>query len=294
MAGDNLNAPTYDDLMGTAKAFIVVKLDTKNPIEIGNFVSEFTSVSSQYDKFIKEKYPDLAAEAHIFVKQVKRGSIIVELLPFLPFVVMGAEEIFSPLEQVNAINDFVKTYGGKLKSYFKKNGRVDDATRSDLKDFMGSVEAIAKDPDATASIEAVVFEDGKRKIKAAIKFDTKQAVRAVEQIEAHKKSMEHKGDVDHARMLMVFRQTNVKNPPVGKRTGEWVAIEKISDKELPLIYASDLAEQRIKHEITQADDNVYKKGFIVDVNVETKGGRPVAYRVTNLHQVIDLPDQDEL
>jgi hypothetical protein len=56
------------------------------------------------------------------------------------------------------------------------------------------------------------------------------------------------------------------------------------------LYASDLVEQRIKHEIREADDNVYKKGFIVDVNFQLKGGRPVAYRVTNLHQVIDLPD----
>jgi len=67
-------------------------------------------------------------------------------------------------------------------------------------------------------------------------------------------------------------------------------VEAISDRELPLVYASDLAEQRMKHEITEADENIFKKGFMVDVNVETKGGRPVAYRVTNLHQVIDLPE----
>jgi hypothetical protein len=78
--------------------------------------------------------------------------------------------------------------------------------------------------------------------------------------------------------------------PVGKRSGEPVQIEDISEKELPLIYASDLAEQRIKHEILEVEDNVFKKGFVVDVNVETRGGRPVAYRATNLHQVIDLPD----
>jgi hypothetical protein len=88
---------------------------------------------------------------------------------------------------------------------------------------------------------------------------------------------------------MIFRQANVRGAPVGKRTGEWVQIEAISDKELPLIYASDLAEQHIKHEIAEAEDNVFKKGFSVDVNVETRGGRAVAYRVTNIHQVIELP-----
>ena len=69
-----------------------------------------------------------------------------------------------------------------------------------------------------------------------------------------------------------------------------MSIEKISEKEFPLIYASSLAEQKIKHEIRDADENVFKKGFVVDVNVELRAGRPVAYRVTNLHQVIDLPE----
>ncbi len=90
-------------------------------------------------------------------------------------------------------------------------------------------------------------------------------------------------------MLMVFTQSNVKDVATGKRTGERVLIEDISQRDLPLIYASELAEQRIKHEVRDADENVYKKGFIVDVNVQLAGGRPAGYRVTNLHQVIDLP-----
>lgn len=59
---------------------------------------------------------------------------------------------------------------------------------------------------------------------------------------------------------------------------------------MPLVYGSELAEERIKHEIREADENVYKKGFIVDVNVKSTGGRPVAYAITNIHQIIDLPD----
>jgi hypothetical protein len=37
----------------------------------------------------------------------------------------------------------------------------------------------------------------------------------------------------------------------------------------------------------------HTKAFIVDVNVEMRGGRPIAYRVTNL-QVIDLPSDNEI
>lgn len=289
---DNPREPTYDALMAGAQAYIDVTIDTKNPVELGDFVSEFTSVSAQYDKFMRENHPDLSPGAQMFVKQVRPGSIIFELLPYAPNLLLGPD-VVSTVDSVNAVVEFVREYGEKLQVYLGR-GRTSAATsRSDLNDFMGQVAAIARDPNAKAAIEAVVFEDGKKKIRAAIKFDTPQAVHAVQKIEAHKKRLEATDSADHSRVLMVFTQTNVRTPQIGKRTGEWVQIETISPKDLPVIYASELAEQRIKHEITEDETNVYKKGFVVDVNVETRGGRPVAYRVTNLHQVIELPDDDD-
>ena len=88
---------------------------------------------------------------------------------------------------------------------------------------------------------------------------------------------------------MIFIRSDIRDAELGKRSGELVEIAEISEKPRPLIYSSGLAEQQIKSEIT-TDDSVYKKGFVVDVNVEIRGGRVVAYAVTNLHSVIDLPD----
>lgn len=273
---------------GEGWAQIVITLSTKKPIEVGDFVAAFTSVESQYEKFVRDRFPDAVGEAKIFVREIKKGSIIAELLPFVPHVLLNMQSVIGPMDQILIVDEFVRRYGGALKAYFK-GGKVEEATRSDLKDFMGAVVAIANDPNGKGSIKAVVFEDGKRKLKANIKFNSAEAHRAVENIEEHRRTLELKSNADYQRVLMVFRQSNVKDLPVGKRTGEWVAIDDIHpDKELPLIYASDLAEQRIKHEIREADDNVYKKGFVVDVNLLAKGQKPIAYRVTNLHQVIDL------
>jgi hypothetical protein len=61
--------------MAVAAAHIVLKIKTERPIELGDFVSAFTSVASQYDKFIREHHPDLTPEARIFVSEVRRGSI---------------------------------------------------------------------------------------------------------------------------------------------------------------------------------------------------------------------------
>ena len=42
----------------------------------------------------------------------------------------------------------------------------------------------------------------------------------------------------------------------------------------------------------EGERNIYKLGFFVDVNVVTKAGQPVAYRIKAVHDVIEIPDED--
>ena len=70
-------------------------------------------------------------------------------------------------------------------------------------------------------------------------------------------------------------------------------VESLSPRALPLIYGASMAEERIKDEIRNSEDNVFKRGFVVEVNVEIRGGKPVGYAVKHVHQIIDLPDDDD-
>jgi hypothetical protein len=290
MSSDNLGGHPYAELMAESPAHIILNIDTTQPIELGNFVSAFTALASQYSKFMKQNHPDLSPDANIYVKEVRPGSIEADLIPWL---MQQIPVIISEMEQVLIVEQFVRTYGARLGAYL--SGRRDPAASdSDLKDFMGSIEAIANDPNGKGAIKAAYFEHGEKQIRAAIEFDTRQAQTARETIEEHRREIEYQGgSAEHKRVLMTFSQSNIKDVGLGKRTEERVAIEEISPRELPLIYASDLAERQIKHEIRDVDENVFKKGFIVDVNVQIKDGKPVGYRVTNLHQVIDLPDDGD-
>jgi hypothetical protein len=281
---DNFGARSYDAIMAGEPPHIELHVDTKQPIELGDFVAGFTSISGQYDKFIRANFPDLEGESRIFIREVRAGSIEADLIPW---AVKGLSAVINVMDQVLIVEQFVRTYGERLSGYFR--GHPDpNASNSDLKDFMGGVAAIANDSDGKATLSAVAYEDGKKQIKAAIQFDTNQAREAAREIEKQRLELEKRGSADHQRVLMFFSQSNIKDTTVGKRTGERVVIESIQERDLPLIYASELAEQRIKHEIREADENVFKRGFVVDVNVATRGGRPVAYRVTDVHQVIDL------
>lgn len=276
----------YSQLMGEASSHIVLTLDTKEPIELGDFLSAFTALSSQFEKYIKASHPDLSSEAKVYVREVIPGSIVADMIPLYSIIA----PLISEMDKILIVEQFVRQYGKRLQKYLRGEGRDTEASRSDLKEFCDAVAAIAKDPDGSGTIEAAVYKDGKRDVRAAFKFTTKEAQLAVGGLNEHRKELEAPGDADHKRVVMVFSQSNVKDSPVGKRTSERVVIEALSSKDLPLIYASELAEQRIKHEIRDADDNVFKKGFVVDVNVELRGGKEIGYRITNVHQVFDLPD----
>lgn len=275
--------------MAAGPAHIIVTVDTTEAIELGDFVAMFTALSSQYSNYIKSAHPELIPEAKIFIRELRAGSIIADLIPFAKM--FGLDSIVPYMQQIDIIADFVVKYGHMLAPFLAAKAipaeEAPPTAVSDLNDFFGTVAAIANDTNGHAKIEAATYEDGQKKVRAAIKFDTSQARSAVETIAAERVRLESTQHGVKKRVLMVFTQTNVKVPPLEKRTSERVIIEEIAPADKPLVYASGLAEQQIKHEIKDAEENVYKKGFMVDVAIIRKRNKIVAYKVINLHQVID-------
>ena len=96
----------------------------------------------------------------------------------------------------------------------------------------------------------------------------------------------------HERVLMVFTRPDVANAKIGKPSGERVVISELHPKPLSIMYASELAEQRVKHEMQEAEDNIFKKGFVVDVIIKLVNDRPSVFAISHVHDVIDLPDDE--
>ena len=272
----------YASAMEQGAPFIRLTLDVKAPIELGEFVGAFTALGAEYDRFLKRE-TDGSLGATLFVRQVTRGSVIADIITI-------ARDIGQVVSAARTCIDFVQTYGQRLGIYKRPGGRAEDATKSELRDFAQQVAAVAAVPGSQLRVAAVEMQRGEEVVRAAFQFDTSEAREIRDRVEEHKRELDHVGRSDKERVLMVFTRSDVGSAPLGQRSGERVVIESISPVPRPLIYASELAEQKIKHEITDEPDNVYRKGFVVDVNVETRNGKPAAYSVTGLHQVIELED----
>ncbi len=274
----------YDTLMEGQEPHIVLNLDLEQPAELTDFLGAFLALSSQYDRYMRQEHKDIAPESKIFVREIRPGSIEAILVPLLPVLI-------DQMDKALIVEHFVRLYGSRLSSYFKLGGRAENATKGELKDLMDAVTAIANDPNGSATISAVDFQKGKATTRASIKFDTSQARTARESIESHKKEIDAVSAADYQRVLMWFKRSDKDDAALGVRSGERVVIEDISEQDRPLIYASNLAEERIKDVMRNTGENIYYKGFVVDVNVQMKGGKPVAYAVTHVHQIIDLPSE---
>jgi hypothetical protein len=68
-----LDRNSYAQLMGEGRDHLILTIDTKDPIEIGDFVGQFTSLAHQYEKYVRERYPDLPEDAEVFVSEVKEA-----------------------------------------------------------------------------------------------------------------------------------------------------------------------------------------------------------------------------
>src|SRR5262249_25994366 len=106
--------------MAQVEPFLILRLDTKEPIELGAFVGAFTSLANEFERYIKRSYPDVSVEeAELFVRKVRRGSVIVELLPWVAI----AAQFISDMEKALVVDKFVRIWAARFQALFTKKIR---------------------------------------------------------------------------------------------------------------------------------------------------------------------------
>lgn len=269
---------------------LILKIETQNPIELGEFVSTFVGLGSQYERFHDSEHPDARGDARFYVREVRAGSIIAELIPYSPIGIPALGAVMAGVTHANDLVKFVDNVREKLKPYFNRRGRAVDVGKGDISDFLKTVQAVAHDE--SGSLSLAVYEDGQKRV--SFDFTTHEAKVAEGNLLEHRAELDATTAADHERVVLRFVRPSAEAGKPGRKGGERAIIDKISPYARPVLYASDLAEQRMKHELLEAQGNVFRLLFDVDVNVELSAtGKPLAYRITAVHTVVD-GDEDSL
>lgn len=283
-----INHKGYWEHMAENPAHLTLKLDTSEPVELGDFVGAFTSLANEFERYVESAYPGMKTDPRIYVREVRSGCIEADLITGVGTMLATT---ITHMDQILILEDFIRRWGVRF-SWLRDNqvpkGELE--TTQQLKDFYKAAKSISCDPRASHKLEAAVFEDGNRKVRAVFQFSAIEA-RAVEQnIEDRQKLLSAPTTGTRKRVLMVFTRTDVHDAALNKKSGERVIIREISDSDRPVMFASEMAEHEIREHIREADENVYKRGFVVDVSVQMVGEKILAYAVTAFHSVIVLDD----
>ncbi|SDW33923.1 hypothetical protein [Paracoccus sanguinis] len=264
-------------------AHIEVIIRNSEPIELLDFTASLTGIAREHELRLKERSPRIEVDqTRLLIVDIRKGSIVLELLPILA-------PIISTAEMTNTAVDFVshmKRVFGQLR---QPGGRAEGATTAQLKNLNDTVQTVANDSNGELFI-AARYQNGE--VIQELVINKNEAAIISENATSQRKEIEATGSAKLSRVLMRLHQSSVDDLKVGRKTSEKGIVERVDLKPRALIYASDLAGQRIKDEILKDDGNPFQKGFVVDLDVETVGGKPRAYRILAVHEVIDLDEDD--
>lgn len=262
---------------------IVVVIENNDPIDLLDFTASLTGLAREHEARVRAERPGVEVEeTRLLIVEVRKGSIILEMLPALAPIV-------ATMEYANTAVSFVQ-HMSKLVGLVKvPGGRLADPTTAQLRNLTDTVQSVVRDSKGRLKIEAR-YKNGRVLQELIIEKD--EAVTIEANVIEQRREIEKAKSVAYPRVLMRLHQSSVEDLRVGKRTSEKGIVESIDMTPRTLIYASDIAGQRIKEEIMKPDGNPFQKGFVIDLDVETVGGKPRVYRVIDVFDVIDLDDEE--
>lgn len=266
---------------------MTLKIDTSEPVELGDFVGAFTSIANEFERYVAQAFPGAKADPHIYIREVRSGCIEADMVTGLAMV--AAQGVVANMDQIIILEDFVRRWGSRMTALITNSANEDELkSAGELNDFLKAAQSISSDPLASHRLEAATFEDEKRGVRASFSFSASEARAAEMNIDDRKKLIATPSVISKRRVLMRYTRTDVHDAILNKRSGERGVITEFSSEERPIMYASDAAEHEIRDLIREADDNAYKRGFIVDVSAQMNDDKIIAYAVSNFHGTIDL------
>lgn len=253
-------------------AKLVLEIKNRKPIELTDLTRSLNALADEYRRklAIRESVVD-AENIKLYVKEIRSGSIITELVALAPYalpLIDNTKTIFEYAEHLKSLYDFLL---GKAESPTV----IEKSTLQNLSDI---IEPVAKDGGSQLNIAAM-------NINAPVTFNfTIGSIEAnAAQNAAHREMEKLKEPVYglHTKVLMYWWQAR---KDLDSKTGDKAKIESIGNLPVKVVFDNDAIKAAMLMEIPHP----FKKAFVVDVAVETINDKPVLYRVLRLHESFDI------
>ena len=92
---------TYEALTEAGTPSLELRICTSQPVELMHLIGAFTGISNQFETFIKREHSDFEGAVSLYVREIRAGSIILELVPIL-------QPLVSDINAILVIDSFIE------------------------------------------------------------------------------------------------------------------------------------------------------------------------------------------
>ena len=289
-----------DMVEGFSSDRIELHFDVHEPIELTELTIAFQALGRNYKRFLNQKVRDQGLKPNeddvkLYITKIESNCILAELA--------GASSLlgayFSLLDYQNIFIEYVKNFTS-LTSYFRGLTKAKDLKAEDIECTKAGAPAVSDLMQLVANTKNSKFAmraragsetSGGGKVYVEIELDSDEAAETQRGAIIAQKVLDQREDADHNNVLMYFQRTSTEEAKADGRTDDKAIIASVSDKALPVHFASPLDQAKINDMKGDPAQNPFRCAYRVDVNVEVdRKGMPRFYRVIHLHEV--LPEEE--
>lgn len=251
---------------------LTVEFKNTAPLELNEFASGITALGDNFKHNLSENPLRYPYEAGLYIKEVRQGSIIIDLMTF-------AAALTAPTETISTLTTFALKFKDLVEFLRDKKGKKNQFTRADFSQIAEVLKTTAHDQGAVFNFFTVNSGSG----TVNLSIDSGEAQRLRQNAFLEKNKLEQPVPSVYEQVVLRFYQARNK---IGNKTGDMGIIESLHTRPVKVIFM----DEKVKSAIMKGDDNVFKSLYLVNVRVERVDGKPVLYKV---EKVIETWATDE-
>lgn len=242
---------------------LTIEIKNTKPVELGDLTQSLFSLSDEFRRHLEAREPEAsAADVKLYVKEIRTGSIIADIVAISP-------QLFQGFSYINTVISF----GKHLKSaYDYLSGKSDDKPELDkisYENLTRIVEPIAKDHGSQLNLGIV---NG----NVYININSTDANAAQNSARKEIEELREPESSQHEKVLLYWYQARAD---AASTAGDKGIIESITKRPVKVICATD----SIKLQMILNEENPFKEAYVVDVIVETIKSKPALYKILAVH-----------
>ena len=248
-----------------------IKINNERPVQLVDLTMSLLGVGQQFERFIEaETNEQHAIGSELYIKEVRSGSIIVELIaqaaPVVPLLWTGG----TLKEWAEYAQNTLQWLTGQLKDPPK------EVTKQDLKQWKNILEPVAKDNGSQMNFSVT---DGGQVINQFF-INSVQANAAQNRITRELEKLDEPDNHTQRKRVMTWHQTRFANDAL---TGDKAVIESISKAPVKVLFENQAVKKAMLHGDSRFNKPWHELAYIVDVKVQTISGVPKVYTILDFH-----------